>query len=931
MAEDLEAAPHRFASSNSTLSALSSAQQELRPHEVTVERLRQSEVRLEELEQQKTERRRARFREQREVHSQKSRVEREEARLRQDEEKMRQTNEQYRKTETRMETRVKDLWNDHIGHIPSLSIGEASKLARLEEQQEVLDTLTREAELLEIDSHLTGSIWEDAREVAELRAASKALAARKKENAKAVAELARLRLKGPTSGANVGTALVPTVAATPVKGTVAPASSPGATTAAIATCAQATGAVGSSVASPAAAASCAPVESSAAVSGPAALSSPDGSSALSPPPAKAAATKGKGKGKGVAPRLPPPPCKAAPPPAQLRSDTTAKKSNMLNLHWKVLKGEPPTDPSSKDGGFYRRTAKLAIDFEPPAQATLEASARNHRRMELGLRPETFDNASASTAAPMRDTVFSKPGGVNEMPSALLEAFFQARATVKSLERGTGGNCETLLDKKFLQMIGIALQKHVMAHKTQGGPEASVKKQFDSAVLSIKRAVLQCNYKVATQEVLVIIRTVLMEHKKDNSPVTKRVQEHGEASLLRLAQSAEHRMIHEILKVPQIDERLESMLFHTEFGRLRKKCLEDTAVLKQALEVLDRKRALLKTFFQTALKMGQGLNSGSRAPQAENGFQLTSWEKLVQTKSSKFPKHDVLHFVLALMQPSEAEALFTSEDIALLNKAKVLKSHTVHQDCQELVEGFYGLRDICDTGNYKSRSGRVKMERRRKTIVPGSRPDEADSSKENEAPIDTDDCFHDTMKEFVEENLDIVSCITEEWYYVFTVYKELGKFFGDVNAVYPPPRDENSSKTDLLAIFHRLAEHVRVHREEVDQDGLRELIKQPPVSTTSVADHPADGSATTDTAPSAPQASTLPPAVADASTSLLAAPPQASSSSSSSAALPTVTLLQTAAMPPQAAATRHVGPSFGTAASPAQIAGGPPSAVLRPLE
>lgn len=878
MAEGREASPHRVASSTSTLSALSSAQQELRPHEVTLQRLEQSQARLEELEQQKTERRRARFREQREVHSQKARVEREEAKLRQDEEKVRKMNEQFRKTEARMESRVKDLWNDHIGHVPSLSIGEASKIARLEEQQEVLDTLTGETELLEIDSHLTGSIWEDAREVAELRAASKAFAARKKENAKALAELARLRLQGQTSGvppvfedevaasapqsssiaevsapamaksagsANSGTVVVPTVAATPVKGTVAPTSSPGATTAAIATCAQATGV--SAVAS-----------------------SPDGSSASSPPPAKATAPKGKGKGKGVAPRLPPPPCKAAPPPAQPRSDMTAKKSNMLNLHWKVLKGEPPTDPSSKDGGFYRRTAQLAVDFEPAAQAPFEADARNHRRKELGLRPETFDNVSASNAAPMRETVFSKPDDVNEMPSALLEAYFQARVAVKAIERGSS-NCETLLDKKFLQMIGIALQKHVMAHKTQGGAEASVKKQFDSAVLSIKRGVLQCNYKVATQEVLVILRTVLIEHRKENSPVTKKVQEQGEASLLQLAQSAEHRMIHEISKVPQWDERLESMLFHNEFGRLRKKCLEDTAVLKQALDVLDRKRALLKTFFQTALKMGQGLNSGSRAPQAENGFQLTSWEKLVQTKSSKFPKHDVLHFVLALMQPCEAEALFTSEDIALLNKAKVLKSHTVHQDCQELVEGFYGLRDICDTGNYKSRSGSgVKMERRRKTIVPGSRPDEANSSKENEAPIDTDDRFHDTMKEFVDENLDTVSRITEGWYKVFTIYKELGKFFGDVNAVYPPPRDENSSKADLLAIFYSLAEHVRVHREEVDQDGLRELIKQPPATTNSVADHPGKGSATTNTSSSGLQAPALAPAVADAST-LLAAP------------------------------------------------------------
>jgi len=1014
MAEDCEA-PHRFVSSTSTLSASSSAQahnelEELRPHEVTVKRLQQSQARLEELEQQKADLRKARFREQREVLSQKSRLEREEVKLRQDEEKVRHQNEQCRKTATRMEARVKDLWNDHVAHTCSLTIGEAARLARLEEQQEVLDSLNASGtELPEMDCHLTGSIWENDREVEDLRAASKALSARRKEVTQAAAELTRLRASAQT--APVGVALVsgdeaaevqrllqdreelsrrlkseaptivtavaasppsattaasvPTVAATPVKSAVAPVSSPVASTAATATCAPVTGVAASPVATTAATATCAPVASCATVEGTQVSSSADDTSALPPPPAKAAAPKGKGKGKGVAPRLPPPPCKAGQPSALSRREAPLKKSNLLNLHWKVLKGEPPvTDPSSKDGGFSRRVSKLATDFEPPVQATqspalaLEASARHHRRTELGLRPQTFDNALASTAAPVqRDTVFSKPVDINEMPSELLEAYFKARTTIK-LTGPVTRDGEALLDKKFLQMLGIVLQKHVMAHKSKGEAEASAK---TTAVLSIKRAVLQCNYKVAQQEVLVLIRTVLAEHRKDGSPVTKRVLAHGEASLLQLAQSAEHRMIHEILKVPQIDERLESMLFHNEFGRLRLKCLEDMEVLKQALEVLDRKCLLLKKFFQTALKMGQGLNRDSRAPQAENGFQLTSLEKLVQTKSSKFPKHNVLHFVLALMQPQEAEELFTSEDIALLNKAKVMKSNTVHQDCQELVEGFYGVRDICDTGNYKSQSGRVKMERRRKTVVPSARPtpatlDEADSSKENEAPIDTDDCFHEKMKEFVDENLESVNCITTRWYTVFTIYKDLGNFFGDLNAVYPPPRDEKSSKLDLVAVFHGLAEHIRVHREEVEQDGLRALVNIPQLAVPSTVAGPlADGSAGNEVAMTlASQASPLPPAaasMADASTPLVLAPPQ------DGALLPVATVmppqagassptipLQAAAVPAQAAAApaaaapastqvlasppllvaqRHVMASRPAAAPPAQVADGPP--------
>jgi len=919
MAEDGEASPHRFVSSASTAAfALEESPPKESPRrrrkstrtfeelqeldEAHIERLERSQARLEELDQQKVDRRKARFREQREVHSQKSRVERQEAELLREEEKVRQQSEPHRKIEAKLEARVQDIWNDHVSQIPSIPLAEAARLARLEEQKEVLTSLDTSGELVDIDRCLATSIWEDDVDIEKLRATSKALTVSKKEQAEALAELAKLRagsqdevasatgdeadelrmlqelhsqlqsrLKSEAPAAAVvaprpvpaKAASVPTVAATPVT--------------------PATGVAASPVVSTATTATCAPMGSSAIVQGEQASSVDD----LPLPPAKAPASKGKskGKGKGVAPKLPPPPppCKSAPA-TMVRREAPLKKSNMLNLYWKVLKDQPPiTDPSLQDGGFSRKNAKLVTDIAPPLQAApspalaLEASAVNHRRQQLRLPPETFDTASASTAAPsQRDTVFSSPVDVVELPPAVLEAYFKARTAVK-LGASVGGDAdakgtEALLETKFLQMLGIAVQKYVMANKKKGVPDAT---QRSAAVLAIKQAVLQCDYKIVQQEILVLIRTVLIEHRTSGSKVTKRVQERGEASLLLLRQSAEHCLIHELLKVPQIEERLESMLFHNEFGRLRLKCLEDMEILKQALEVLDRKCLLLKKFFQTALKMGQGLNRDSRAPQAENGFQLTSLEKLVQTKSPKFPKHNVLHFVLALMEPKEAEQLFTPEDIALLLKAKALKSYTVHQDCQELVEGFYGVRDICETGAYKGSSGQgVKMERRRKTMVPGMRPapdKEADSTKENEAPIDTDDCFHEIMKEFVDANVDEVKIITEGWWKVMSTYKDLGNFFCDLNSVYPPPRDDNSPKVDLIAVFHGLAEHVRVHREEVEQDGLRALLNAPQPAAQSAAAEPADAAADIATDASSPPL----PAEAQAVASQTAAAPAAS--------------------------------------------------------
>merc|ERR1712216_24631 len=104
-------------------------------------------------------------------------------------------------------------------------------------------------------------------------------------------------------------------------------------------------------------------------------------------------------------------------------------------------------------------------------------------------------------------------------------------------------------------------------------------------------------------------------------------------------------------------------------------------------------------------------------------------------------------------------------------------------------------------------------------------EEADRGKENEAPIDSDDSFHDVMKAFVDSNLAEARIIAKGCFNVFKVFKELAIFFDDVNSLWPPPVDEKG-KMDLIAVFHSLSEQVRVHREEIEQDGFRALVKPP---------------------------------------------------------------------------------------------------------
>jgi len=333
----------------------------------------------------------------------------------------------------------------------------------------------------------------------------------------------------------------------------------------------------------------------------------------------------------------------------------------------------------------------------------------------------------------------------------------------------------------------------------------------------------------------VIRLVLRQHASDGSKVSKFVNEFGEASLQLLEHPWHHRLVYEFLKVPQIDERLECMLFASAFPDGIAKCRDGLETFCLALQALSQKRKLLQKFFCIAHRLGQSLNKDSAAPLASRGFKLSSLDQLAQTRSTKSPRHTLMHFVLALLSREESMELFTERDIQLLTKAKALKSFTVYQDCTELLQGFSGVREICQSGSYK----RVRMERRRVTMAPSKRrpkePKEEFAEAEeqptggakntNVAPVDADDCFHEMIAAFTASHQDEVNNIARGCYGAFSAYKDLAVFFDDLDSVYPPPRTEQDTKVDLMIVLHRLAEHVHKFREDVERDGLRQQLGQ----------------------------------------------------------------------------------------------------------
>jgi len=410
-----------------------------------------------------------------------------------------------------------------------------------------------------------------------------------------------------------------------------------------------------------------------------------------------------------------------------------------------------------------------------------------------------------------------------------------------------------LDDTRLQMLGVMMKKFLMRHKGDGTspcecencaamlPAAtrlsaiipSVKLQQLQAILSIKRGVLRCDFDILKLEALSILRSVVKNQEKVTA-IREMVNEHGEGAIGKLNHPEMHCLVYELSKIPQIDARLECMIFNITFEEAFTTCKRNLETHTKALQLLLRKREHIRRFFMTAHRLGQSLNRrASQHLQAPRGFQLSTLDKLKQTKSSKSPNLSILHFVLALLDQEHANELFNADDIAILQSASILKTDTVIQDARQLTRALYDVHEIFgETGKYTCpvTGEAIAIKKRRKSTVPagGASPD----------VFDTDDKFHEVMQAFVNDYLEQAEDIAEWAWHNGLQYKELALFFDDVQSVHPPPRGEQAKdKEDLLDIFHRFAGAIRSHRDDVERENLREIIVRS--ATAQCDDRPAD--------------------------------------------------------------------------------------------
>lgn len=495
-----------------------------------------------------------------------------------------------------------------------------------------------------------------------------------------------------------------------------------------------------------------------------------------PPPPKGCPPK------GAAPKGPPPPKGMGPKAPSLCKtkaqsvSRTSVRNGFVNLYWRQSVEPQEAELSITDDKFLDRFRSVLASAEASQEATEKESDSPPLKKEA-----------------RRQTLYDVPCETPTLQPSVLAHYFKTRETAVELKKGSpteeaGSGAPSkvsLMDDKRLRMVGILIKKFCMQRKVTDDHEA---------VRQIHEAVLRCDYTCLPAESLSLLRTVLRQHDEDGNPVNKFVAEHGMQSLSGLEHAPLYTLVYGLSQVDEVDVRLECMLFENTFEESFTKCRDQLKTLFGALNVLTSKREVIQRFFHTALRLGNALNKDSNAPVlADGGFKLCSLEKLQATKSSKIPRANVFHFVVALMQPDDVEDLCCADDWTKLRAASCVRSFSVYQQCVDLLRGYHYIEQVVKSS-------------------PEAALEEAKTSE---------DMFLERMREFTGNRKQDMEYVARFCVETFLTYKELGVFFDDVRGVYPPPQKEADTSEDLISLFYSFSQAVVATREDVKDLRLKE--------------------------------------------------------------------------------------------------------------
>lgn len=420
----------------------------------------------------------------------------------------------------------------------------------------------------------------------------------------------------------------------------------------------------------------------------------------------------------------------------------------------------------------------------------------------------------------RRTIFSVQNvTVGELTEDKLHEFFQAKTTAISVNSQPKSKDvkNFLTEPKQRTSLDIlirreAITRYYMLPQQQG---------VDQAIASIVDAVNRCDYTGCSPGMLEEIQKVVVNHleqKENHTAFMAFVEQNGPDAFQVMDHPHLHRLLHGVLLIPSVIPRLDCIILESGFAELSEHYVNSLTVLCATLQALHDRKGPLRRFFQTALHLGNAINSDANGPVVQHGFKLASLPKFLELKAPKRKEVTFMHFVLLWMTPSDVKDLCGPEIIELLWKAKCTQTFTVFNDIMQLMDGFCSIVRFVETGKYKG-----------KDIPRCSPPDGQRTSNGSESTSTSggstelnDDGLHTRMRNFVQQQTDRSRYLWNFAQNTISTYRALGCYLDDVKMVYPPPAENTEVKGDLFAIIYNL---ITTLKNVFESDVLEEVQKE----------------------------------------------------------------------------------------------------------
>lgn len=505
-------------------------------------------------------------------------------------------------------------------------------------------------------------------------------------------------------------------------------------------------------------------------------------------------------------RGPPPPKAKAKPKASMakaQAPLPPRSNGLVNINWKKKAAPTPDDfqtnddflgpmaalcstgpTAGADGQLLEATSVFGGDQEVPELTETQLQYW----FGLRARPHKRPTPSSSRATSVHSTSHDGTGSGSSTPAG--QKICPKAPPVFSHLR------HRLLDDRTIRSAGLflaryrmnLLKRYRMKHPNKEASEAK------TLVEEICKAILQCRVR-KEDDGLQNLRDAMDTYAEAGSPLARFVKEQGLEALGNCEPEAEHRLLFEVTRIPQIHERMRCFRIQSSWDKDALKCKNDLEVLHGGLQVMMERKDVLQRFFSQALRLGNNLNEEAGGTVAPYGFRLTSLETFQQTKSPWRPKISLLHLVFGLMDADEVTRLAELQHLDPIRAHGLLgKTSGVHERCRDLVMSLSKLRQLV-----------AQVER-----------------KSDQAP--EEDTFHANFHSFLQSRTPEAISLAEHCFDLYRGYKELAVFFGEPEAFYPPPVQSNDEAQDLFLFFHRFAEAVLRAQKEVKSLRLREELE-----------------------------------------------------------------------------------------------------------